>query len=100
MYYHIKWNIGELAVGVQSANIKSANLIHYMYESITSSKSYSMSTWNMAMLHYLKRTNDTVLHSVVPYLSGKDIHLVNAGVKHSMEETGTEKKRSKYNDYF
>ena len=32
--------------------------------------------------------------SVVPSLSEKDIHLVNATVKYSMEESGTEKKRS------
>lgn len=77
-------------VGVQSTNIKSAKF-YSLYETITLSISYSM--WTMDMLHYFK-LNDTAIHSVVPSLSGKDIHQVNTTMKRSMEKSGTEKKYS------
>ena len=55
--------------------------------------SVSDSTWIMDMLRYFK-PNDTALPSMAPSLSGKDVHLVNAVVKRSMDKSGTEKTRS------
>ena len=58
--------------------------------------------WIMAMLRYFKRTNSQdgiALPSVVPSSSGKDVQQLSDGVKHSMEQIGTEEKHANYNDY-
>ena len=40
-----------------------------------------------------------VVLSVVPFLSGNELQRVNEGVKHSMEQEASKKKRMKYNEY-
>ena len=84
MKYWQRVYIGGLAVSAQSANIKP-------------SKFYSL--WNSEVTNFLLHMDhgyamllDTALPSVVPSLSGKDIHLVNTAMKWSMEESGIEKK--------
>ena len=86
---------GELANCRVFANIKSAKVYRVIDDDVIVTRPREL--WRCCVRK--NPPDKLVVPSVVPSLSGNELLRVNEGVKHSMEQEATKKKRVKYNEY-